>query len=235
MKRCACWILLLFVSSLGIVQSLRAISLRQELAAEKAAAAAAARLWRVESLRGEIKTLQVRERVIDLPEDGHTWHTILFLSPDWRQRQPERKAHTIFYSEPGLASLRLQTHWHLITTDQPEFRKFRPLVSAVPCLLLERANGEVIYRESGPQLGRNNDGLRKAIKREIERHCPDGRCLPLHPVPTPDEPALPDEVPAVLREEPEPEKKPERDSLLGAAIAALLGIGGGMGLALKRE
>ena len=88
----------------------------------------------------------VEERVIDLPEDGNQWHTILILRAGWQGLPAERKAEAMFHSEPLLASLRHQTHWHLITTDQPECAKFRALVDATPCLIVERANGEVVYR-----------------------------------------------------------------------------------------
>jgi hypothetical protein len=175
---------------------------------------------------------RAEERVIDLPEDGHSWHTILFLRPDWRSNSAERRAHTVFFTETGLVSLRQQTHWHVITTDQPEFQKFRALVSVTPCLVIERANGEVIYRESGPQLGRDNDGLRRAIRREVERHCPDGRCLPLHPVPGPG-PDAPDEIPAVLREGPTDSE--DKRSPLVTLLAALAGLVGGAAVNWKRH
>lgn len=171
----------------------------------------------------------VQERVIDLPEDGNQWHTILIVCPDWKSRPAERRAEAMFHSDPLLASLQHQTHWHLITTDQPEFCKFRPLVDATPCLIVERANGEVVYRESGPELGRNSHGLTRAIRREIERHCPDGRCLPLYPVPREDGNPSRDEIPAVLREDIAPEKKRTNPILL-AAISVL---GGMLGLAVK--
>jgi len=148
----------------------------------------------------EVVEPRAEERVIDLPEDGQTWHTILILRPEWKTLPAERRAEAMFHSEPLLVSLKHQTHWHLITTDQAEFVKFRPLLSTTPCLIVERANGEVVYRESGPELGKHPHDLTHAIRREIERHCPDGRCLPLHPVPHRDEERPnDDEVPSVLR------------------------------------
>lgn len=176
-------------------------------------------------------TPRIEERIIDLPEDGHTWHTILFLRPDWQRLPVERKAHTIFFTETGLSSLRQQTHWHVITTDQPEFQPFRSLVTITPCLVVERANGEVIYRESGPQLGRDNDGLRRAICREVERHCPDGRCLPLHPTPGP-APEPPDEIPAALKEE---RRAHEERNPLATIAATLAGLAGGAALNWRKN
>jgi hypothetical protein len=166
----------------------------------------------------------VEQRVLDLPEDGNQWHTSLFVRPDWRGLPAERRAEAMFHSEPLLASLKAQTHWHLTTTDAPEFDKFRALVTATPCLLLQRANGEVVYRESGPELGHEPHSLTHAIRKEIQRHCPDGRCLPLHPRPGPDERGPADEIPAVLKEEPKPA---DRKSLGGAIVAALAGLAGG--------
>jgi hypothetical protein len=175
---------------------------------------------------------RVEERVIELPEDGHTWHTILILRADWQSRRDERRAESMFHSEPLLVSLKRQTHWHLITADQPEFQKFRPLVDATPCLIVERSNGEVVYRESGPQLGRQAHALTRAIRREIERHCPDGRCLPLHPVPSPEAPLEePDEIPAVLREEPRPQPHRLSPAML---LVALGGLAGGIAMHWRR-
>ncbi|MDE2102071.1 MAG: hypothetical protein KGL39_32795 [Patescibacteria group bacterium] len=168
------------------------------------------------------------ERVLDLPEDGNQWHTILILRQDWQSQKAERRAEAAFHSEPLLVSLKHQTHWHLITTDQVEFKKFRSLVDVTPCLIIERANGEVIYRESGPELGKRPHGLVKAIRKDVERHCPDGRCLPLHPVPAPDgkDQANVDEVPAVLKDDTAPPEKKSHSALPAVAIAtAALGAG----------
>jgi len=160
------------------------------------------------------------ERVLDLPEDGHQWHTILILRPNWQSLPAERKAEAMFHSEPLLASLKHQTHWHLITTDQTEFGKFQALVDVTPCLIVERANGQVVYRESGLRLGSNPRGLTLAIRKEIERRCPDRRCLPLHPLPDKDEPPPKEEIPAVLQEEPPQTDKP---NLIPVAIVSALG------------
>ncbi len=174
----------------------------------------------------------VEERVIDLPEDGNQWHTILILRGGWQGLPAERRAEAMFHTEPLLISLKHQTHWHLITTDQTECAKFRALVDATPCLIVERANGEVVYRESGPDLGKRPHALTHAIRREIERHCPDGRCLPLHPVPGRDEEPPKDEVPAVLRETPPRAEK--KANLIPAAVVASAGLIAGFTWKFKR-
>ena len=171
------------------------------------------------------------ERVIDLPEDGNQWHTILILRAGWQGLPAERKTEAMFHTEPQLVSLRHQTHWHLITTDQAECAKFRALVDATPCLIVERANGEVVYRESGPDLGKHPHALTHAIRKEIERHCPDGRCLPLHPVPGKEEEPR-DEIPAVLRETPAPAEK--KANLVPLAAVAGAGLAAGFAWRFKR-
>ena len=172
------------------------------------------------------------ERVIDLPDDGNQWHTILLLRAGWQSVPAERRAEAMFHAEPLLVSLKAQTHWHLITSDQQEFQKFRALVDTTPCLIVERANGEVVYRESGPDLGKRPHALTHAIRREIQRHCPDGRCLPLHPVPGKDETPSDgkNEVPSVLREEPDTNKQRHP----GLALIVLAGLAGGVAAHWKK-
>ena len=170
------------------------------------------------------------ERVLDLPEDANQWHTILILRSGWQNVLAERKAEAIFHSEPLLVSLKHQTHWHLFTTDQPEYQKFRRLVEATPCLIVERANGEVVYLESGPDLGKTPHALAHLIRKEIQRHCPRNRCLPLQPVPGKDEPPPKEnEIPSVLREDPALADK--KTNL--APLALVAGLGGLLGFAVK--
>jgi hypothetical protein len=172
----------------------------------------------------------VEERVLDLPEDGNQWHTILFLRPGWQNVPVERNAEAMFHSEPLLVSLKHQTHWHLFTTDQAEYQKFKPLIESTPCIIVERANGEVVYRESGPDLGKKPSALTRLIRKEIERHCPRNRCLPLQPVPGKEEPPPKEnEIPAVLREEPPPVDK--KANL--APMFVVAGLGGLLGFAVR--
>lgn len=138
------------------------------------------------------------QRVIDLPEDGDKWWTVLLVSKEWKSKPEERRIEAAFHSEPPLVSLKHQTQFRLITSDSPQFPKWRPTVDALPCLVVERANGEVIYRESGPQLARHPDALVRAIRKEVARHCPDGRCLPIHPTPDTTPPPK-EEIPPVLK------------------------------------
>jgi len=163
---------------------------------------------------------RAEQRVVDLPEDGNQWHTVLLLKQDWANSRAERRAESLFHSEPFFMSLKSQTHYHCYTEGTKEFEKFRPIVDATPCLLIERANGEVVYRESGPKLGKKPRDLTRAIHKEIQRHCPDGHCLPIHPVPNETPPA--NEIPTVLQDEPAPV---EHKIPAGMAFAIPVGVG----------
>ena len=171
-----------------------------------------------------IVEVELESRVVELPEDGDQWFTVLIVRPDYKTLPAERRAVAAFSSDPALASLKAQTHFELIETDKPAFEKFASCVDVTPCLILERPNGQVIYRESGPQLGKNSRGLVKAIEKQIERHCPDGRCLPLHPTPVNDQPEQGDEPPTITI----PGDPPKARSLIPviaiAGVAALAGF-----------
>jgi hypothetical protein len=176
------------------------------------------------------RQVAAEERVLDLPEDANQWHTILILRAGWQNVLAERNAEAMFHSEPLLVSLKHQTHWHLFTTDQAEYQKFRGLVEATPCLIVERANGEVVYLESGPDLGKKPHDLTHLIRKAIQRHCPRNRCLPLQPVPGKDEPPPKEnEIPSVLREEPPPADK--KNNL--APLVLVASLGGLLGFAVK--
>lgn len=159
----------------------------------------------------------------ELPADANNWHTILFLADDWEKRPDQVRAKQLFDSDPWFVRLKQQTHPHVIKSGDPECKKFYGVITLTPSLLIERANGEVIYRESGAQLGKRPLSLKCAICREVRRHCPDGRCLPLHPTPGPDEKA--DEVPTVLKVAPAEVAKDEEKPVHKAGFPFLAVIG----------
>ncbi|MDE2101866.1 MAG: hypothetical protein KGL39_31765 [Patescibacteria group bacterium] len=160
-----------------------------------------------------------------LPDDANQWHTVLIVNSDYQANRAQRAAVTMFEADPGLHALKLQTHFHLIKVESPEFHRFKACVDAVPCLIVERPSGQVIYRESGPQLGEHHHGLIRAMRREVERHCPDGKCLPLHPVPQP-APTVPDVPPAAVVNPPVAVEPPRDNTAAGVVLAALTAAAG---------
>ena len=171
---------------------------------------------------------------LSLPNDANQWHTVLIVNRGWQNNGAQRAAVTMFDSNATLSALKKQTHWHLICAEDPEFKKFRACVDAVPCLIVERPSGQVIYRESGEQLGLHQQNLVHAMRKEVERHCPDGKCLPLHPVPdAPKPPAVPDVPPSAVVTPP-PAVPPKQDNTLAAVALAALSAAGGFAIKFRK-
>src|SRR5579862_9137293 len=115
-------------------------------------------------------------RLEKLPDDAAQWHTSLIVQPDWQTREAEKLAVAALDREPHLKAIKARTHFHLLKTDDAVYRKgFAKECPLTPCLLITRADGSVIYKESGSQLGKKPRALYCAISAEIRRHCPDGR------------------------------------------------------------
>jgi len=178
----------------------------QGIARKSAAAAGSA------EAQARVAIASVEERVLQLPEDGHQWHTILILSKNWKANQLERTVESMFQTDPILAGLKHQTHYHLITTDQAEFEPFRSVVTSTPFLCVELPDGHVVAKHSGQDLAQHLGNLPHALKREIGKKCKNGQCTPVYPTP-PKPPAAGEppvaSMPAVLEEEPEGSKLEE--------------------------
>ena len=93
----------------------------------------------------------VRERVVDLPEDGNLYYTTVFVHADWRKRPEERRLMVAFKVEPALVSLVAQTHFNLYTPNDPDYKERFEGVE-VPCVLVQTESGEVIYKASGENI-----------------------------------------------------------------------------------
>lgn len=172
----------------------------------------------------------VQERVLQLPDDASNWHSILILSPDWRNKSAERTVEAMFHTDPLLSGLKRQTHWHLITTNAIEYAPFQKLVKGkTPYFMLEMPNGEIIARHGGEELMEHLARLPHALKQDVGRRCKNGRCTPhvvIVPGPAPVAPAPPaaapaheEEVPAALLQ-PESALSPEL-LLLGVAMCVV--------------
>jgi hypothetical protein len=198
---------LLVVREAGKTRELRADVAGLQEAAEKAPAGFDV-LRQVTDLRTQLRLMEsdlVRERLRHLPQDATQWHTSLIVQPDWKDRPAEARAKRVLESEPHLAALKAQTKFHLLTTDDAIYRRdFSRECPLTPCLLITRANGDVIYKESGAQLGRDPRKLYCAVQAEWKRHCPDGKCIPplRFPDQKPDEAPLHEQIPDTHQDPP---------------------------------
>ena len=156
-----------------------------------------------------------RERLQNLPQDAADWHLSLILQPDWQTRPAEKAAYAAVDRDPHLKAMKAKVKWHLLTTDDPIYRRdFAAQCPVTPCLLLTRADGTVIYKESGTQLGAAPRALYRAVEKGIRRHCPDGICIP--PL------RFPDATPIGPKEKPEAEPVPDTASSEAAGDEDLL-------------
>lgn len=135
------------------------------------------------------------ERVVQLPEDGEVYHTVLLLHADWRRRQQERELVAWFKTEPALVSISAQTHFWQITDDQPIYEaNYKANVPTLPAVLVMTGEGQTVYKASGQNMP-NPQTLAAELCGFFDkrpwlrlrpwlrpRPCPDGNC----PKPTPD-------------------------------------------------
>ena len=143
-----------------------------------------------------------KERVIDLPEDGDAYHTTLVLATDWRTMPKQRRLVAWFQADPRLASLRSQTHFHEYTERSPIYRaRLARAVSSVPCVMVQRSDGRVVFKASGSNLPPTSGVLADQIAASL---CPRPRPQPdVQPEPAPEPEPLP--LPDVR---PQPPAKP---------------------------
>lgn len=164
----------------------------------------------------------IRERVVNLPEDGQAWYTTLVLSKSWKEKPLERELVAWFGVVPELASLKAQTHYQIVTegtrAHAAEFAKV-----ASPAVIVQDAAGKVYYKASGNGLPADPDRLAN----EIADCFPHPKPGPTPgPSPGPGPTPKPDGVPDIRPNRPNtPDGKPSPEDVpwLGVILAALAG------------
>ena len=81
-------------------------------------------------------TPTVRERVVQLPEDGGRYHTILLLHSNWRDLQEDRELVARFKSDPLLVNLTAQTHYWEIAQGDPLFSRYATDRTILPAVMI---------------------------------------------------------------------------------------------------
>jgi hypothetical protein len=132
------------------------------------------------------------ELVIDLPEDGQTWHTSVFTGVRLSAR--ERDLLDWFTSDPRLNRLRRQTHFHHFNRLSAVWPRYANLTAdGLPVIVLQDATGKVVFKASGDAVPRAPWPLVKGIVECIRAHCP--HCPRPRPTPQPQPEPEPDETP----------------------------------------
>lgn len=150
-------------------------------------------------------------QVMPLPEDGGMLYTTLFVPANWQSSTLSRHVKAWMEADPKLAAFRAQTHWSVIAANDPLFAAHQRTVTTLPCLSIQKANGDVILKLSGASLQTTPKALYAAIRSKFvkatqarqDRYCIRGRGVcPLVPQPAPQ----PAPAPYVA---PEPEPFPD--------------------------
>lgn len=159
----------------------------------------------------------VRERVIELPEDGALWSTVVVYSgDDYGQRLKSN-----FENTPQLLALRTQTHYYELPPNHWWVRQNLP-GARFPLVLLQRpinaTEAKVIYKATGANIPSDGGLLAGEIAQAIEDCCPRPGPRPT-PTPTP--------TPAPVQPDPIPDLRPNavqpaQDESLGTLSYALV-------------
>ena len=182
---------------------------------------------------------EIEERLTVLPEDGQAWYTTLCVNRDWRQLPADRQLVAAFEADPRLASVRVQTRYNVYTPDDAVFKqRFANRVEQLPCVIITRGNGEVIFKSSGPHVAQNEDRLVHQVRTAFRESCPKGRCCPRPkpnvPIPAPVVAPVPPIVePPLLDSHLQP---PEDDGIAGIAVCVgLVSLVGGIIYAWRKQ
>ena len=111
-----------------------------------------------EALSQELAAINVDEargeHVLNPPEDGKQYATMLLTSDDWQKSAAERRLVASFDSSAKLRSLKTTTHFfHFTPSDQLWRTRYAPKYrGSTPMLRIQDYDGAVLYEHFGPTL-----------------------------------------------------------------------------------
>lgn len=110
------------------------------------------------------------EQVIELPEDGNVWATIVCTSDDWRTNAKERNVVSWFASNARLAGLASQTKFYHFTASNLIYKhKFASVVQGqFPCVIVQTYDGTKAYKVSGNKMPAKASALADAIGAKLK-------------------------------------------------------------------
>ncbi len=198
--------------------------------------------------KGTLFALSSGGKEILLPEDGGSTYVSVFVHSDWRERPEEARLVRWFARTPSLVQIRVRTIWHLYTPDDHTFKQTYS-DAALPSILVQQPDGEVVYKGSGENIPATAAGLTRELEAVCDlprlfnrrpwlrlrpwkrpRPCPD--CTP-KPEPAPDDEEVddPDGMPdlASIPDTQEPAKKNKPGSSGFWLLLSLVGVGSAVG------
>ena len=144
------------------------------------------------ALNAELQTANQKlntpqQRIIQLPEDGFAWHTIIIYKDRSLTDPMDRQVSAMFSSTPRLMSLKAQTHtWEVDPTDRVNGARYaKSGGNVMPQVWLVRSDGLSCYKATGDNIPKDGERLADEIANSI------AECYPRPPRPGPG----PDNVP----------------------------------------
>lgn len=112
-----------------------------------------------------------RDRVIELPEDGKTWHTVTLYDSDPPTSNASRRLKQNMLETPRLQSLVKQTKHHVYTPRSSWARRYDQRTQA-PAVWVMTDDGKVVYKATAENLPHDGETLADEIQTQIDRHYP---------------------------------------------------------------
>jgi len=136
----------------------------------------------------------IRDRVINLPEDGKQFHLAMVVLDDYSARPADRMLRHYFHTNLRLRSLQGQTKSHYYLPKSVPARIVQmgnARIEQTPMVRLQTGEGQVIYQATGSAvpLDVTGDALADELQAAIEAY---KRGCPWRPCPRPNPPAPPD-------------------------------------------
>jgi hypothetical protein len=123
------------------------------------------------------------KQIINLPEDGTSYFTTLFLPANWKADKNCRSLVAGFTSDRRLASLKAQTIFNQYDASDPMFAgRYGASVKELPCVTLTDPSGGVLYKQSGNKIPKSYKLLAQDIQSQIVttryrgKNYPNGKC-----------------------------------------------------------
>lgn len=180
---------LLIAACVGLLAFASMSSMNAKKVSGHTAIAMRAELAKVQAEVAEAKALaEFTDRVIDLPEDAGAWHTTVITNDP-----PSAKDLQLvgwFDSDPQLANLKRQTHWHWYSPKSSVYERYANVTATgLPVILVQDQTGKTVYKASGANAPNAPWPLVKGIVECVRAHCP--HCPRPKPTPAPVVPPVP--------------------------------------------
>lgn len=157
----------------------------------------------------DLSSRPIKERIIDLPEDGRRWHLVTIYKDKALTDPADRRLAAMLAATPRLQALRAQTTVNTWDASDPLYkaRYLKFLGGETPALVLQNDEGKVCYLARGQNMPLDGERLADEVAAAIEQ------CRPPKPRPNDTPSPVPGPRPSPQpSDEPIPDIRPARPS-----------------------